>query len=197
MLTKSSNFWNTVHCTSKQSVIYVKDLANRIGPLLSPDSFAAIQNTIGKANFCVKEKIRTARLYSSVEQKGQMRDTAFLFQLIEAKKESFEKEMSQKRDDMSKDQADMLLEQHRQELEFLARSMDVEKQRQLASLSEKIAERKKRKAAALQQRHNAEMAKELMNQQDERQKVEDDKVRFTQQCSGNNFELLDARWYGL
>ena len=95
--------------------------------------------------------------------------------------------MSQKRDDMSKDQADMLLDQHRQELEFLARSMDVEKQRQLASLSEKIAERKKRKAAALQQRHNAEMAKELMNQQDERQKVEDDKVRFTQQCCGNNF----------
>ena len=122
-----------------------------------------------------------------------MRDTAFLFQLIEAKKEAFEKEMSQKRDDMSKDQADMLLEQHRQELEFLARSMDVEKQRQLASLSEKIAERKKRKAAALQQRHNAEMAKELMNQQDERQKVEDDKVRCTQKWNGNNFELLEAR----
>ena len=122
-----------------------------------------------------------------------MRDTAFLFQLIEAKKEAFEKEMSQKRDDMSKDQADMLLEQHRQELEFLARSMDVEKQRQLASLSEKIAERKKRKAAALQQRHNAEMAKELMNQQDERQKVEDDQVRFTQKWNGNNLELLEAR----
>ena len=121
-----------------------------------------------------------------------MRDNVFLFQLIEAKKESFEKEMSQKRDDMSKDQADMLLEQHKQELEFLARSMEVEKQRQQAALSEKIAERKKRKAAALQQRHNAQMAKELMNQQDERQRVEDDKVRFTQQFN-DNFELFEAR----
>lgn len=110
---------------------------------------------------------------------GYLPDSVVLFQLIEAKKEAFEKEMSHKRDDLSKEQADALLEQHKQELEFLSRSMDVEKQRQLASLSEKIAERKKRKAAALQQKHEAEMAKELMNQQDERQKVEDDKVRFT------------------
>ena len=68
--------------------------------------------------------------------------------------------MSRKRDDLSQEQADMLLEQHKQELEFLSRSMEVEKQRQLASLGDKIAERKKRKAAALQQRHKAEMAKE-------------------------------------
>ena len=84
--------------------------------------------------------------------------------------------MSRKREDLSQEQADMLLEQHKQELEFLSRSMEVEKQRQLASLGDKIAERKKRKAAALQQRHKAEMAKETMNQQDQRQKVEDDKV---------------------
>lgn len=84
--------------------------------------------------------------------------------------------MSRKREDLSREQADMLLEQHKQELEFLSRSMEVEKQRQLASLGDKIAERKKRKAAALQQRHKAEMAKETMNQQDQRQKVEDDKV---------------------
>ena len=71
----------------------------------------------------------------------------------------------------------MLLEQHKQELEFLSRSMEVEKQRQLASLGDKIAERKKRKAAALQQRHRAEVAKKTMNQQDQRQKVEDDKVK--------------------
>ena len=87
--------------------------------------------------------------------------------------------MSRKRDNLSQDQADMLLEQHKQDLEFLARSMDVEKQRQLASLSDKIAARKKRKAAALQQRHKAEVAKEMMSQQEERQKVEDDKVNFT------------------
>lgn len=86
--------------------------------------------------------------------------------------------MSRKRDDLSQEQADMLLEQHKQELEFLSRSMEVEKQRQLASLGDKIAERKKRKAAALQQRHKAEMAKETMNQQDQRQKVEDDKVNI-------------------
>ena len=86
--------------------------------------------------------------------------------------------MSRKREDLSQEQADMLLEQHKQELEFLSRSMEVEKQRQLASLGDKIAERKKRKAAALQQRHKAEMAKETMNQQDQRQKVEDDKVNI-------------------
>ena len=86
--------------------------------------------------------------------------------------------MSRKREDLSQEQADMLLEQHKQELEFLSRGMEVEKQRQLASLGDKIAERKKRKAAALQQRHKAEMAKETMNQQDQRQKVEDDKVNI-------------------
>ena len=100
--------------------------------------------------------------------------------------------MSLKRADLSQEQADMLLEQHKQELEFLARSMDVEKQRQLASLSDKIAERKKRKAAALQQKHKAEMAKELMNQQDERQKVEDDKVIFTLQFIPHSHDLYDA-----
>lgn len=97
-------------------------------------------------------------------------------QLIEAKKETFEKEMSQKRNELSKDQADMLLEQHKRELEMLSRSMDVEKQRQMNSLGDKIAERKRRKAAALEQKHQAEMSKTLMNQQSERQKVQDDKV---------------------
>ena len=97
-------------------------------------------------------------------------------QLIEAKKETFEKEMSQKRNELSKDQADMLLEQHKRELEMLSRSMDVEKQRQMNSLGDKIAERKRRKAAALEQKHQAEMSKTLMNQQSERQKVKDDKV---------------------
>ena len=103
----------------------------------------------------------------------------FFIQLIEAKKEAFNKELSSKRSQLTKEEADALMEQHKQELEFLSRSMVVEKQRQLASLSEKIAERKKRKAAALEQRHKAEMAKELINQQEERQKIEDDKVRIS------------------
>ena len=97
-------------------------------------------------------------------------------QLLEAKKETFAKEMSRKRNELSKDQADMLLEQHKQELEMLSRSMDVEKQRQMNSLSDKIAERKRRKAAALEQKHQAEMAKTLINQQSERQRVQEDKV---------------------
>lgn len=84
--------------------------------------------------------------------------------------------MSRKRNELSQEQADMLLEQHKQELEMLSRSMDVEKQRQLNSLSDKIAERKRRKAAALEQKHKAEMAKELMSQQNERQRVQEDKV---------------------
>lgn len=97
--------------------------------------------------------------------------------LIAAKKETFAKEMARKSKDLSQEQADLLLEQHKQELEIMSRSMDVEKQRQLNSLSDKIAERKRRKAAALEQRHKAEMSKELMNQQIERRQVQDDKVR--------------------
>lgn len=93
--------------------------------------------------------------------------------------------MARTRNDLSQEQADLLLEQHKQELEILSRSMDVEKQRQLNSLSDKIAERKKRKAAALEQRHKAEMSKELMNQQNERRQVQDDKVREKQVSNWN------------
>ena len=103
-------------------------------------------------------------------------------QLIEAKKKSFEKELSRTRDGLSQEQADLLLEQHRQELDQLSRNMDVEKQRQINSLSDKIAERKRRKAAALEQKHKAEMSKELMSQQQERQRVEDEKVSIVTVC---------------
>ena len=78
---------------------------------------------------------------------------------------------------LSDEQAQYLMEQHKQELEILERNMDNEKNRQINSLSEKIKERKRRKAAAMAQKHEAEMAKELLKQQSERQNVQEDKVR--------------------
>ncbi len=50
--------------------------------------------------------------------------------------------------------------------------MDSEKQRQISTLQEKIADRKKKREAALARKHNAEMARELMKQQGERVDLE-------------------------
>ena len=66
----------------------------------------------------------------------------------------------------------LLLDQHKQEMEFLERNLDNEKTRQNVALADKIAERKRRRAEAAAQKHNVEMSKELMRQQDERQDVE-------------------------
>lgn len=66
----------------------------------------------------------------------------------------------------------MLLDQHKQEMEFLERTMDNEKTRQNLALADKIAERKRRRAAAAAEKHSVEMAKELMKQQEERQTVD-------------------------
>lgn len=98
-------------------------------------------------------------------------------QLVEEKKEKFQKEMSRSQANLSEEQAQYLLDQHKQELEILERSMDNERNRQVNSLSEKIKERKRRKAAAMAQKHEAEMGKELLKQQAERQHVQEDKVR--------------------
>ena len=107
-------------------------------------------------------------------------------QLVEEKKQAFHKEMARSQANLSEEQAQYLLDQHKQELEILERSLDNEKSRQVNSLSEKIKERKRRKAAALAQRHEAEMGKELLTQQTERQRVQDDKVGKRRQNTGDS-----------
>ena len=71
----------------------------------------------------------------------------------------------------------MLLDQHKQEMEFLERNMDNEKSRQNMALAEKIEERKRRRAAAAAEKHKVQMSKELIQQQDERQAVETKMVK--------------------
>ena len=69
------------------------------------------------------------------------------------------------------------MSEHAEHLDLLNRNISMEKERQMNSLSEKIAERQKMKAAILARRHEAEMAKELAKQREERNQVEDDHVR--------------------
>ena len=68
--------------------------------------------------------------------------------------------------------------EHEQQLALLERNMDSEKQRQVSTLQDKIAERKRKRAAALAAKHEAEMSKELMKQQKERNELEKEQVRF-------------------
>ena len=66
---------------------------------------------------------------------------------------------------------------HAEHLDLLNRNISMEKERQMNSLSEKIAERQKIKAGILARRHEADMAKELAKQREERNQLEDDHVR--------------------
>jgi uncharacterized protein (DUF305 family) len=99
-------------------------------------------------------------------------------QIIQDRKDKFEKDMSREGDKLSHEQADHLLEQHKQELELLERNLEAEKRRQVDALHNKILEKKRRKAAAMEARHDVEMKKELLEQQAERQQVRNDKVNM-------------------
>ena len=54
--------------------------------------------------------------------------------------------------------------------------MDSEKQRQVSTLENRIAERKRKRAAAMARKHDAEMSRELMKQQAERNVLEKGQV---------------------
>lgn len=103
--------------------------------------------------------------------------TCLFVQIIQDKKDKFEKDMAREGGKLSQEQADHLLEQHKQELEFLERNLDAEKRRQMDALNSKILEKKRRKAAAMNARHEVEMKKELLDQQAERQQIWNDEVR--------------------
>lgn len=60
-----------------------------------------------------------------------------------------------------------LLTAHQQEVDEIMEKMDVEKQRQQASLHQKLLERKKRRQEAQQRKQEREMAKELLEQKKE------------------------------
>ena len=98
--------------------------------------------------------------------------------MIAAEKEKFEKDLSNRKfkDKLSEEQVQQLMSEHAESMAMLSRNINIEKDRQLNSLASKIAERRKIKAAILARKHEAEVAKELVKQREERNEVEDDQV---------------------
>ena len=96
---------------------------------------------------------------------------------MEERRQKFNKELEQRKKDLSDDQLKALMEQHDQQMGLLEQNMDSEKQRQISTLQEKIAERKRKRAKALAAKHDAEMSKEMMTQQKERRDFEKEQVR--------------------
>ena len=98
--------------------------------------------------------------------------------MIAAEKEKFEKYLSNRKfkDKLSEEQVQQLMSEHAESMAMLSRNINIEKDRQLNSLASKIAERRKIKAAILARKHEAEVAKELVKQREERNEVEDDQV---------------------
>ena len=97
--------------------------------------------------------------------------------MIAAEKERFEKDLNSKKNHLSEEQVQQLMREHAETIDTLSRNINVEKDRQLNALASKIAEKRKMKAAILARKHEAEVAKELVKQQEERHQVEDIHVR--------------------
>ena len=70
----------------------------------------------------------------------------------------------------------LLMDEHNQQREFLERNMDNEKSRQLMSLADKIAEKKRKRAAALENVHNADNKQQLVEERKERNELLDEQV---------------------
>ncbi len=99
--------------------------------------------------------------------------------MIAAEKEKFEKDLNNRKDKLSEEQVQQLMSEHAENMDMLSRNINIEKDRQLNSLASKIAERRKMRAAILARKHEAEVAKELVKQQQERNEVEDNHVSKT------------------
>ena len=97
-------------------------------------------------------------------------------QALEERRQNFESELEKRKKDLTDEQLGTLMNEHQQQLDLLERNMDSEKQRQISTLQDKIAERKRKRETALAAKHEAEMSKELMKQQQERNKLESQQV---------------------
>ena len=101
-----------------------------------------------------------------------------LFQALEAQRAAFEAELAKQRADLSDEQLKMLLAEHDQQREFLDRNMDAEKNRQTRSLADKIAEKRRKRAAAMEKKHVAQNAVELAEESRERNELLGEQGRF-------------------
>ena len=86
--------------------------------------------------------------------------------------------MNLKKKELSEEQLKLLVEEHRQQAEFLERNMDAEKNRQTATIAEKIAEKKRKRALALSKRHEADKKNQLADEKKERNELLDGQVCF-------------------
>lgn len=68
------------------------------------------------------------------------------------------------------------MNEHNQQLEFLERNIDNEKSRQMSSIADKIAEKKRKRALALAKRHEADNKKELAEDRKKRNELMDQQV---------------------
>lgn len=96
---------------------------------------------------------------------------------MEERRRKFEQELEERKKDLSDEQLSALMGEHEQQIALLERNMDSEKQRQISTLQDKIADRKRKRAAAMAMKHEAEMSKEIMKQQKERRNLEKEQVR--------------------
>ena len=86
--------------------------------------------------------------------------------------------MEEKKKDLSEEQLKMLVDEHRQQVEFLERNMDAEKNRQTATIADKIAEKKRKRALALAKRHEADNKNQLAAERKERNNLLDGHVSY-------------------
>ena len=86
--------------------------------------------------------------------------------------------MEAKKNELSEEQLKLLVDEHRQQAEFLERNMDAEKNRQQATIADKIAEKKRKRALALAKRHEADNKKQLAEERKERNELLDGQVGF-------------------
>ena len=91
-------------------------------------------------------------------------------------REKFDKEMEEKKKDLSEEQLKLLVDEHRQQAEFLERNMDAEKNRQTSTIADKIAEKKRKRALALAKRHEADNKNQLADERKERNELLDGQV---------------------
>lgn len=102
----------------------------------------------------------------------------YSLQALEDAKEEFRRQVEAKRErnEMTAEEYQRLLKEHENEISQLEATIDGEKQKQQQSLSDRLAERKRRLAAKLAKKNEAEMSAELERQQQERDDLQAKKV---------------------
>ena len=98
----------------------------------------------------------------------------FLLQALEAQQKNFKVELEKK--NLSEEQVKLLLDQHNQDREILERNMDSERSRQISTLADKIAEKKRKKLETIAKRHEADLQQHLVKENKDRNELSAEQV---------------------